>query len=340
MKRIVFAHIFICLALITKAQDIHFSQYNAQPLVLNPALTGLNGCDYRMGAIYKSQWGSVSAGNTYRTTSAFADIAMGKPTKFSNFAGAGLSLFSDQAGDLNYNTNKADLSLAYHLMLNNRSTQSLSFGLQGGFGHRSINMSRALFDFDPVTGEPIQSSIENIDVQPMFWGDAGLGILYSNSPSQKSNYFFGLALHHLNQPNISSFTVNRSASERMYMKFTLHAGSLIPLNDQLFIMPGFMILKQGPHNEIILTNYFKFKTNNMPYNNTAFYFGTLYRVGDAFVLATRADFNNGMNIHFSYDLNISKLTSASRINGGPEVAITYTGCFKRKNNDRYCPQGL
>lgn len=340
MKKVITIIVVFALFLNINAQDIHFSQYNAQPIFLNPAFTGLNGCDYRAGAIYKSQWGSVSAGNTYRTTSAFADFAMGKPTKFSNFAGVGLSLFSDQAGDLNYNTNRAELSLAYHLMLDKRATQSISFGLQGGFNHRGIDQSKALFDFDPVTGEPVASSIENIERDPMFWGGVNAGILYSISPNQNTNYFFGASFHHVNQPNISSFNVNRLASERMYMKFTLHGGSLIPLTDMLSIMPGFMVLKQGPHHEINISNFFKFKTNSMPYNKTAFYFGTMYRVSDALILATRADFNNGLSIHFGYDLNISKLTAASRLNGGPEVAILFNGCFNRKNNDRYCPQGL
>jgi type IX secretion system PorP/SprF family membrane protein len=340
MKRI-FTLILIVAGFQGKSQDIHFSQYNAQPIFLNPAMSGLNGCDYRVGAIYKSQWSSVSAGNTYRTTSAFGDIAMGKPTRFSNFAGMGMSLYSDQAGDLNYSTNKADLSLAYHIMLNRAATQSLSFGITGGFAHRSLDQSRALFDFDPITGEPLLSSIENIDNDSRFWGDVGAGVVYSVSPNRRSNYFFGVAIHHFNQPNISNFTINRLESERMHMKFTLHGGTLIPLSSQLSILPGYMVLIQGPHHEINITNFFKFNTSTLPNKGTAFYFGTMYRVADAVILATRADFQNGLSIHFSYDLNISKLSSASRLNGGPEAAIVYTGCIKRKNKEgRYCPQGL
>lgn len=87
--------VVICSVLfsIASAQDIHFSNYNAQPLLLNPALTGLNGCDFRVGANFKAQWLGVSEGNTYRTSSVFGDFAMGKPTKFSNFGGVGISMF-------------------------------------------------------------------------------------------------------------------------------------------------------------------------------------------------------------------------------------------------------
>jgi len=116
--------------MVLKAQDIHFSQYNAQPLLLNPALSGLNDCDYRVGAIFRMQWFSISQGNTYRTTSAFADMIVYKPERGSNYLGAGISFFSDQAGDLNYNTNKVDLSLAYHIILDRSTKQSFSLGLQ------------------------------------------------------------------------------------------------------------------------------------------------------------------------------------------------------------------
>jgi type IX secretion system PorP/SprF family membrane protein len=264
---------------------------------------------------------------------------MGKPTKFSNFGGVGISLFSDQAGDLNYNTNKVDISFAYHLMLNNRGTSSLSFGIQGGFAHRGLDQSKALFQFDPITGEPILSAIESFDADTRFYGDAGAGFLYSTSPKKNSNYFFGLALQHVNQPNISSFNINRDESERKYMKFTLHGGALIPFNNQLGIMPGFMLLKQGPTYEATLTSFFKYKLSQIPTVKTALYFGVMYRLEDAIVIATRADVKS-FQIHFSYDLNLSKFTVASRGNGGPEIALVYSGCFNRKNNDRYCPAGF
>lgn len=321
------------------AQDIHFSNYNAQPLILNPATTGLNGCDFRIGANFKAQWLGVSEGNTYRTTSLYGDFAMGKPTKFSNFGGVGISLFSDQAGDLNYNTNKVDVSFAYHLMLNNRGTSSLSFGIQGGFAHRGLDQSKALFQFDPITGEPILSAVESFDADTRFYGDAGAGFLYSTSPKKNSNYFFGLALQHVNQPNISSFNINRDESARMFMKFTLHGGALIPFNNQLGIMPGFMLLKQGPTYEATLTSFLKYKLSQIPTVKTALYFGVMYRLEDAIVIATRADVK-AFQIHFSYDLNLSKFTVASRGNGGPEIALVYSGCFNRKNNDRYCPAGF
>ena len=38
------------------AQDIHFSQFYASPLTLNPAMTGFVNGDCRAGVIYRNQW--------------------------------------------------------------------------------------------------------------------------------------------------------------------------------------------------------------------------------------------------------------------------------------------
>ena len=38
-----------------KAQDIHFSQFYASPMNMNPATTGVIGCDMRFSAIYRNE---------------------------------------------------------------------------------------------------------------------------------------------------------------------------------------------------------------------------------------------------------------------------------------------
>ena len=326
-----------CISIPTFSQDVHFSQYNAQPLLLNPAFSGLNKCDYRFGANFRTQWTGVSAGNTYRTVSAFGDVAIGKPTPYSNFGGIGLSFYSDQAGDLNYNTNKVDLSLAYHFIIDGSSMQSISAGIYGGFGHRSINQANAIYNdqIDPITGVDVTTGGEQIDNNRLFYGDAGLGFLWSYGNRDGLSLHLGTGLAHINQPNLSLFTP-KDEIEKLYLKFTLHGGSEIPVTEQISLMPGFLMLKQGPSLEFTLSNYVKYKFNSLPHKKEAIYLGTMYRVKDALILAVRADFK-GFNVGFSYDVNISKLTPASNANGGPEISLQYTGCISRKQSTRYCP---
>lgn len=335
MKRILFILTLVLAFGAAKSQDIHFSQYNAQPLLLNPAMTGLSECDYRVGGMFRTQWHSISAGNTYRTTSVFADMAIVKPRNGYNFLGAGISFFSDQAGDLNYNTNKIDLSLAYHIILSKATKQSFSIGLQGGFAHRGLDQTKAIFDYDAITGLPVLTNSEALDRDPLYYGDVSVGFLYSIAPTKRSSYYFGFAIQHLNQPNVSGF-YSRDENEKQYMKFTGHFGSSIPLSQNIYMQPGFLLLKQGPSFEATISNYFKYKVSNLPTNNTAFYIGTSYRVLDALIVAARADVK-GFTINFSYDINLSKLTAVSGANGGPELGLMYTGCIKRSTKQGYCP---
>ena len=44
----------------TQAQDIHFSQFYASPLTLNPALSGFHDGTFRVAGIYRNQWRSVT----------------------------------------------------------------------------------------------------------------------------------------------------------------------------------------------------------------------------------------------------------------------------------------
>ncbi len=66
----------ILWSVISFAQDIHYSQFYASPLTLNPALTGVNECNYRIGAMYRNQWKSVTT--PYQTPSISFEINHGQ----------------------------------------------------------------------------------------------------------------------------------------------------------------------------------------------------------------------------------------------------------------------
>ena len=53
MRRLLMFLSFCALLSTAKSQDIHFSQYYASPLTLNPALTGLHGGDFRAVVNYE-----------------------------------------------------------------------------------------------------------------------------------------------------------------------------------------------------------------------------------------------------------------------------------------------
>lgn len=317
------------------AQDIHFSQFNAAPLLLNPALTGVNGCDYRFAANYRNQWSGIAP---FRTIAASYDMAVArrKGNAKSNFGGIGISYFSDKAGDSELSTNQVNLSASYTMMLNRKGSQSITAALYGGIGNRSINISKLTFDsqFGPGGFDPNRPSMENILTNNLWYADAGAGLLYNVNLNKTTNVHAGLATWHVSQPNLSFF---KNVNEELFIKVTMHGGAHIKIAHQFYLLPGFMYLIQGPHNQLNIGSLVRWGKSVTPRDNTSVYFGGWYRLKDALILATRVDIN-GLSLGFSYDINISKLIVATRGNGGPEVSLLYTGCFKtKKNNTRFCP---
>jgi type IX secretion system PorP/SprF family membrane protein len=329
----------ITLTLLTttfvKAQDIHFSQFTSAPMLLNPAFTGVNGCDYRFAANYRTQWNGVAP---FRTIAASYDMAVAKKkTKAKgNFGGVGISFFSDKAGDSQLSTNQINLSASYTVILNRKGTQSLTSGLYGGVGNRAIDLSKLTFDsqFGANGFDNNLPTLENLARTNIWYADAGAGFLWNFNKNKTTNFYAGAAAWHVSQPNLSFLN---DVNEELFMKLTLHGGAHFKVSKQIYLMPSFMYLHQGPHSQFNIGSLVKWSKNYTFKNNTAFYFGSYYRLKDAMIVTTRVDFA-GFNVGFSYDINISKLTKATRGNGGPELSMIYTGCFKsKKNTARYCP---
>lgn len=348
MKQIGLKHIAVLIAVLAmvsgRSQDTHFSQYNYAPLQLNPALAGLNNCDYRVAAIARTQWSTVDGiGNGYNTVGASADFAVGKVTKVNSFAGIGISLSSDISGATSYNTNRADITAAYHFMLDRRGNSSFSAGLQFAFNHRGFSANKSTYDdqYNPVTGtyDPTRPG-EVFARTNMIYLDAGVGLLYSQYFKQRRhNFYIGLAVNHVNQPNISWSSTglfNNTGNDRLYAKVTFHGGATIQLAEKLWLMPSYMFLFQGPSQQYNFGSLVRIKLGNS-ISTSFFYAGAQFRAPlDAVILQARMDYK-GFSVGFSYDINVSKLIPASQTVGAPELAIMYTGCSRKKPHPYLCP---
>ena len=117
-----------------KAQDIHFSQFDETPLLLNPANCGVHH-DIRVIANYKNKWQSV--GSPYKTFAISTEVKLLKKKK--NNLGLGIDFFSDKAGDGQMGSNQGNLSLSGIIPLNTKSL--ISGGLMVGFSQRSLQVS-------------------------------------------------------------------------------------------------------------------------------------------------------------------------------------------------------
>lgn len=178
---------------VAQAQDIHFSQYNASPLALNPALTGVNGCDWRAGLAYRNQWASVTT--PYVTYEAFFDMPLIKDIGGASQLSGGLLLFNDVSGDGNLTNLQAMASVAYNLGLGGSQDNVLSIGLQGGLMNKSLDWQELNWgtmwdgdEFDPTIdpGEPLGE-----DAFAKF--DMNAGLAFSGKFSETFNLTAGFA---------------------------------------------------------------------------------------------------------------------------------------------------
>jgi hypothetical protein len=124
----------------TQAQDIHFSQFFNAPYAQSPANIGQFTGDYRVGAIYRQQWRSVTV--PYSTFGIGGDAA-----QFLGVDGLGIGawIYNDKAGTSHLNTFHADLGASWTQRFGEANDQALTFGVQGGFTSVSIDYNSLRF---------------------------------------------------------------------------------------------------------------------------------------------------------------------------------------------------
>lgn len=323
---------FSAFSFSVSAQDIHFSQYNLTPLVINPAQAGAYK-NFEVIANYKSQWTSISP-NAYKTMMLAYDMRMMQKKWKTSWLASGLNIFQDKAGEGNMKTLQASGVLGYHTQLDDKNTLggSLVFGYTG----RSIDYSKLTWDsqyngtaFDPnaQTGEEALQGSNKFG-----YPDLGLGILYQFNKGQMYStandmviIHTGLALTHLHKPKYSFY---QNANEKLYPKFIAHVDALIGIkNTNLALVPGFLYMGQGPSSEILPGCYFRYMLREESkftgyVKGASIMIGTHLRVKDAFIPSVQLEIAE-YTLGVSYDMNTSGLKSATSGKGGFEISLRY-----------------
>ncbi len=329
------------LATVLKAQDPQFSQFNSSPLFLNPALTGFFTGDYRLGANYRSQWGSFT--NTYRTAAVSAEISLFKSKlKDDNFA-VGLHFYNDVAGTAAFGTNQLSVSFGYRKQLGRRVKHTLGIGAQFNMIGQNIDTEELIFDnqYNGIEVDPDLLSGENVAGGSGLKPDATVGLLYQVMPSKYANMYFGAAYAHVLQPTISLLS---SARYRLEPKYTAHFGGWFQATRTINFLPSVMYAQQGTAKQINAGTYLQFVMEYRDDGDVAFAIGAWGRVSnttpDAVIVGARLDFIR-FALGLSYDVNVSKLNTVSNSRGAYEVSLIYTGAYttvgKRKLSIP-CPQ--
>lgn len=323
------------------AQDIHFSQFTTTPLLVNPATAGMSH-EFMAVINYKDQWRSVTP-NPFRTFNVSADMAFMEKKSTGSHMGVGLDVFSDKAGDGAMGTTTAQLHLSGILAVNDNNL--ISAGIFGGFGQRSVQYDKFYWDNQYINGslDLNAPSMEQVAYPNRTYADMGAGIAWfygkghmTITSNDAMNFTAGFSAYHLNQP-VYSFYGNNDA--KLPMKLVAHGNGDIGLkNYSLVLEPAYLVMIQGGHHEIdagMLVKYWLQEASHFTGRKkaSAIVLGGYYRFGDALNIVTAYELNM-MRIGFSYDVNLSGLTVASKSRGGFEISLRFmtTDPFGKRSN--------
>jgi type IX secretion system PorP/SprF family membrane protein len=283
------------------AQDPTFTQFYANPLYLNPAFAGSNKCP-RISLNYRNEWPNLS-GN-YITYSTSYDKYV-KNIK----GGLGLLATHDQQGKGTISTSMISLIYSYHLKVNRKFT--MLFGARTAYYQKSLDVTKLTFGdmIDPRKGFIYNTGDVLQNASRQFF-NASLGVL-----GFSKNFYTGLALHHVNQPNESMITNGTSVQK---MRITAHAGATISLvkgargTKSTSLMPNIIFQYQQGFMEMNLGTYVKYGDLT---------FGAWFRNKDAFILSLGIQ-TKSFRVGYSYDITVSKLNNGTSY-GSHEVSMGF-----------------
>lgn len=299
--------LFLITSKLLYAQDPGFSQFFANPVYLNPALSGTSELP-RTVVNYRNQW--PKNGATFTTYSVSYD-RLSKKLK----TGFGIQLFHDKELNNIINTSSATFSYSYHLKF--KETSFMTLGLQGGMVLKQFDASKLTFpsEIDQLSGSISGGSPVIYSDEKKLYPDFAVGAV-----GQHNDFFWGASVHHLTQPNESILEGDQKGN--LPMKVTLHVGARSRklhhglLSRPFTISPNILYQQQGTFKQLNFGVYMIEKS---------FLFGGWFRNNidirpDAVILLAgfaKEKFQFG----YSFDFTLSKLSNYSH--GSHEISLTF-----------------
>ncbi len=300
-----------------QGQDLHFSQFHAAPLNVNPSLTGLFNGDIRWMGNFRSQWSSVPV--PYTTFSLGFDQKFLTNKLGKNNLGGGFYVNYDQAGDSELSLLQTGVTFAYAQNINKISF--LSIGGMIGAGQRRFKTTNLTFDEQFIDGTFIATApiSENFTNTSFSFIDMAVGVNWLVRISDRLKFSIGSSVWHLNTPRFSFLENDNSV---LPIKYGLNLDAVIQLSDRVDVLPSAIYFLQGAYHERIFGAYWKYYINQRKGQEKAILFGTWYRMNDAVIASTAVDFGY-WRVGLSYDANSSDFAVATRGRGGFELSGQY-----------------
>ncbi len=328
MKRYLTILVFLLGSAMSFGQDLHFSQFNRNPVYLNPALVGQMDGYGRVALHYNTQWSVL--GEAYDTYGASVDLPLLK-NNHGAYLGLGINFLRDKAGDSEFGFVNGGLGLSGILPIDDRS--EISVGVKTAFVQRSMTTGNLQWD-SQFNGSSYDPNIagEGVSIPSFTYFDLGSGINYhfSNQSSTLSSnnsmtFDVGFAYSHITKPEMNF----KGSGDRLPAKMAFYAhGNVGISNSRYFLTPAVLFQKQAKQRELVFGTYIGYKiVEDTKYTGflrkSSIAFGAKYRLGDAIVpgiMYEIADFS----LEVSYDINLPNLSAYTNGRGGFEISLVFT----------------
>jgi type IX secretion system PorP/SprF family membrane protein len=302
MKKYVNAILFLnFITKISLAQDYHYTQFDANPAYLNPALIGERMTDYK-GLQFNVNFREQASSYTKKVGS-FRSIATSIEVPVNSKFTAGSLINNNGARNGSLNTFNFLLTAAYKII--NSNNENLSFGLQMGFLNKSIRPEKFTYDsqYSPTSSDGFDITIPSGESYNRFSHttfDLNYGVYYRKTfKNNKLSLLGGFSLYHIIQPN-ESFSGNYSKTP---LRINIHAGCKYIVNEEITILPQLLYMNQALANELNIGMLFFYKIENTAYEPII---GLNLRNKNAVIFQLGLNYK-GTSFRMNYDLIINYL---------------------------------
>ena len=308
------------------AQDVHFSQFDRNPLFLNPALTGQMDGWMRSSLQHRSQWTVLGA--SYKTTSFSFDTPLMKGRRGA-YMGLGLNVLRDEAGDSKFGFTNVGLNTSAILPIGAQS--ELSLGIRVAFVQRTMSAANLQWD-SQFDGLGFNGGLpgEGLAGQSFAYLDYNTGLnLHIETENSTISSNDGLVLdiggsyNHLTQP-----AIHFNGGDILPARIMVYGIGLVGIySTRYFVRPQVLYAMQRRQKEIVFGGLFGYKLMEDSrttgfVRRSSISMGLLYRLQDALIPTFNyeiADFT----LQVSYDINSSRLTPYTSGRGGLEISLSY-----------------
>jgi type IX secretion system PorP/SprF family membrane protein len=336
------------------AQDLHFSQFYAMPLTLNPALTGnFNGL-YRISLIYRNQFPTLTSdGKTvYSTPGGSVDFSLLREKLKHSALGVGLVFVNDQQDGKTITSNEIMASVAYNMLFGRKSEFQLGAGLQGGVMLTKLDPTQLMFNdgfytMQGATGPDILYNTsyngEALSTKQQTKGLLNVGIFTKYDFAKGMRFYVGYSFNNATHYT-QSYIMNESAAYNTPFRHILHGGFEFDVNDKWQLLPGaYMQHSQadGQMTEFGLTAGYNIIRSPVAEKRATLFFGLWDRINNEDAIIPKLGFQyRGFKAGLAYDVYLQHMGDDSHNFGGGfaqafEITLNFIGDLKIPKEDHY-----